>query len=57
MHSNFKTQVAVVLNENMPWAIMLNFLQIVLLNGAHKMSHYAQCFAHDHYNYVTVMQF
>ena len=39
---------------NKPWPIMLKILPIMLLSTTQKVTHYAQCYAHDYWNYVTV---
>ena len=40
--------------QSKPRPIMLNFLPIMLLRNAQKISYYAQYYAHDHYIYATV---
>ena len=36
-----------------PQPIMLKILLIMLLSSAHKITHYAQYYAHHHFNFVT----
>jgi len=33
---------------------MLKFLLIMLLSSAQKITHYAQCYAYNYFNYATV---
>ena len=36
-----------------PQPIMLKFLPIMLLSSAQKVTHYAQYYAHNYFNYAT----
>jgi len=36
------------------WPIMRKFLPIMLLNSAQKVTHYAQYYVHNYFNYATV---
>jgi len=40
--------------SNRPQPIMLKFLPIMLLSSAQKLTHYAQYYAHNYFNYATV---
>jgi len=47
-------QAEVLLPINRPRTIMLKFLPIMLLSSAQKVTHYAQYYGHNYFNYATV---